>query len=98
MIGEAFQAKTYITYVMKNDHQRKTARCLEESIQNSPLKNYEWVVRKGDPADQLAKAAIQFDTDLLVVGGGHHASMVDWIRGGTLGRIMRNIRLTTLVG
>lgn len=104
MIGEAFQAKIYVTHVMNNDrakenaHTREIAQRLEATVQKSQLQNDVWVVLEGDPADQLAKAAIQYDVDLLVVGCGKSRTGMNWLKGTTLDRILQNIRLTTFVG
>jgi nucleotide-binding universal stress UspA family protein len=98
-LAETFQAKIYIAYVDENGNQTgKSIKQVKKEIQDSHLQSYEWILLKGDPIDQLAKAAINYGIDLLIVGRSEHTLTADLFKASNLDRLLRNIQVTTLFG
>ena len=51
----------------------------------------------GNPQTQIPKIAIEFGSDLLVMGGHGHQQFMDWILGSTINEVRHRINIPVLV-
>jgi nucleotide-binding universal stress UspA family protein len=100
LLQRDFRAQVDIVAVMEHDNEDEAQRWLEESrnhIAEPDLGNYRFLIRKGAAAEEIVKAAAEYEADLIVVGGYRHEGLAEWLTGSTLDQILRNTPLPLLV-
>jgi nucleotide-binding universal stress UspA family protein len=62
---------------------------MRADVEAGDLVNYRFIIREGEPANEIAAVAEENQVDFVVVGRYQHSALVDWLTGSNLDRILR---------
>jgi nucleotide-binding universal stress UspA family protein len=85
-----FECEALVVSVAQDaETQRDWLSEMQADIEAGDLVNYRFIVREGEPANEIAAVAEENRVDLIVVGRYRHSALVDWLTGSNLDRVLR---------
>lgn len=96
----ALSAEVVALFVEENDGTHLSGQRVKEIPQQlvkSNLAEYRFLNRKGQPATEIATAAVENEVDLIVMGVYRHTFLMEWLVDSTLDRVLRNTSLPLLI-
>jgi nucleotide-binding universal stress UspA family protein len=73
------------------------AESIKSQLSQTRIKNFRLITRKGNPPDEIVKAAVKNESDLIVIGGYRHKPPLEWLTGSTADAVLRNTPLSVLI-
>jgi nucleotide-binding universal stress UspA family protein len=70
---------------------------IDSEFSQSRTRDFQVIAQSGNPADEIAKTAMKSESDLIVMGGYRHKSLLEWLEGSTLDSVLRKAPLPVLV-
>ncbi len=80
-----------------NDPQQKWSQRIETQLEESSLKDFQFILREGQPGSKIIQEAEDKQVDLILLGGHHYSAIVEWIVGSNLDFVLRNTSLPVLI-
>ena len=87
-------AKVAVVSVQENKS-RRAGGWLEEA--RAQLTGCQCLHRLGQPADEIVAAAGETQADLIVLGRYRHTTLLEWLMGSTVDRVLRGTQLPVLM-
>jgi nucleotide-binding universal stress UspA family protein len=81
----------------ENDGSEQELPELHARIENAGLVDFRFINEEGPAADGIVKAADENQVGLIVMGGYSHTSLLEWLVGSTVDRVLRETALPVLV-
>lgn len=70
---------------------------IDSEFSQSRMRDFRVATQRGNPADEIVKTAMKSESDLIIMGGYRHKSLLEWLEGNTLDSVLRKIPLPVLV-
>ncbi len=81
----------------KPDSNKDWLEEIKSQLHRSQIGDFQLIIKRGDPSDQIVKVAIKTESNLIIMGGYRHKTLLEWLEGSTLDEVLRRTRLPVLV-
>ena len=98
LLQRTLPSDVLVLSVKENGHtSRNMSSEMVDQLNQGGLSNYRFLSREGQPAGEIVAAAAENDVDLIVMGRYRHSSLLEWLAGSTLDRVLRHTSLPVLI-